>query len=150
MFNRDIKGRFGHKLLYLANEIGFALKGNDGKDLKLIEEMIISDARYPVFVSDGESYADTVNQQAERIWSSENFKAFTELANRAKEHPRTIDADRNNPAFCKSFKVDDDGYLTIRVDGNLLPRITYRLRWLPRQLSTLPESGDWKRSHGGE
>ena len=126
MFNRDVKGRFGHKLLSLANEIGFALKGDDGKDLKLLEEMIISDARYPVFVR-GESYADAVNQQTGRIWSSENFTAFTELANRVKEHSRTIDADRNNPAFHKSFKVDNDGYLTIRVGGNLPPRITYRL-----------------------
>ena len=127
MFNRDVKGRYGHKLLSLANEIGFALNGNDGKSLKLLEDMIISDARYPVFVPDGESYANAVNQQAGRIWSSKNFEACTELANRVKEHSRTIDADRNKPALYKSFKVDDDGYLTIRVGGNLPPRITYCL-----------------------
>ena len=109
MFNRDVKSRFGHKLLSLAPEIGFALKGDDGKNFKLLQEMVISDARYPVFVPDGESYADAVNQQTGRIWSSKNYEACIELAKRVREHSCTIDADSNNPVSCESFKVDDDG-----------------------------------------
>ena len=36
-------------------------------------------------------------------------------------------------------------------DGeNLRPTATPRRLWLPRQLSTLPMSGDWKWGYGGE
>ena len=101
MFDRDGKTRFGHKLLSMADEISFGSNGDDRKSFQILEQMIMSDARYPVFVHDGESYSDIANQQTRKIWSSNNFEAFTE--------------------------VDDDGYLTIRVGGNLRPRITYRL-----------------------
>ena len=127
MFNRDVKDRFGHKLLRLANETGLALNGNDGKILQLLEEMIISDARYPVLVDDGECHVNAVNQQTGRIWSPENFEVCAELANRVREHAQGIDADPKNPGLWQSFKVDSDGYLTIRVGGNLRLRITYRL-----------------------
>ena len=127
MFGRDVKGRFGHKLVSLANEIAFSLQDGDEAHLNLLTDMVLVDARYPVFVPEGTSYADTVNQQTGRIWSSKNFDVFTELANRIKEHSRTIDANSNNPASLMSVNMDDDGYLAFRVGGNLPPRITYRL-----------------------
>ena len=133
MFRRDLKSRFGHKLISLAKEIAFPFKDGDENNLTLLKKMILVDARYPVFVPEGESYADTVNQQTGRIWSSENYEALTELANRVKTHSRTIDADRNNPASCVSVNVDDDGYLAFRVGGNLPPRITYRLSSVQKQ-----------------
>ena len=127
MFERDVKGRFGHNLVHLANEIDFALKDGDGKNFDLLKDMILVDARYPVFVQNGETFPDVVNRQTGRIWSSDNFEAFAALANRVKEHSRIIDKDRKNPAWCESVTVDDDGYLTFRVGGNLPPRITYCL-----------------------
>ena len=133
MFERDVKGRFGHKLVSLANEIAFPFKDGDKNSLTLLKEMVLVDARYPVFVPEGASYADTVNQQTGRIWSNENYEAFTELANRVKAHSRTIDEDSNNPASFCSVDVDDDGYLAFRVGGNLPPRITYRLSSVQKQ-----------------
>ena len=127
MFVRDAKGRFGHKLVSLANEIAFAIKDDDEQNLILLQGMVLVDARYPVFVPSGESYADTVNQQTSRIWSNENYEAFTELANRVREHSRSIDEDSKNPASLSSYNVDNDGYLAFRVGGNLPPRITYCL-----------------------
>lgn len=127
MFKRDVKRRFGHKLVSLANEIAFALNDDDEKYFVLLEEMMLVDARYPVLVPNSASYADTINQQTGRVWSCKNFVASTELANRVKEHSRTIDRDPKNPAFPMSVNVDDDGYLAFRVGGNLPPRITYRL-----------------------
>ena len=140
MFERDVKGRFGHNLVSLAKEIAFPFKDGDENNLTLLKEMILVDARYPVFVPNGASYADTVNQQTGKIWSDENYKAFTELANRVKAHSRTIDKDSKNPASLNSFNVHDDGYLTFRVGGNLPPRITYRLSSVQKQnCGTSPE-----------
>lgn len=127
MFERDVKGRFGHKLVLLAKEIAFPLEDEDGANLTLLREMMVVDARYPVVVPSGASYAGTVNQQTGRIWSSKNSEALTALAKRVKDHSQTIDADRNNPAFAMSVTVDDDGYLAFRAGGNLPSRITYRL-----------------------
>ena len=127
MFVRDVKGRFGHSFVSLAKEIAFPLKGDDEQNFILLQGMVLADARYPVFVPDGASYADTVNQQTGRIWSNENYEAFTELANRVREHSRSIDEDSKNPASLSSYNVDNDGYLAFRVGGNLPPRITYRL-----------------------
>ena len=127
MFERDVKGRFGHRLVSLAQEIAFPLKDKDETNLNLLKKMILVDARYPVVVSEGIPYAETINEQTRRIWSAENFEAFSELANRIKEHSQTIDADPNNPALHMPFNVDADGYLAFRVGGNLPPRITYKL-----------------------
>ena len=79
---------------------------------------MLFDARYPVFVPDRVSYADTVNQQTERIWSSGNFEALSELANRIKQHSKTIDSDHRIPASFKPYMIDRDGYLTLRIGGN--------------------------------
>ena len=132
MFQRDIRKRFGHKLVSLAKEIAFPLTHKDKENLNLLKEMIFVDARYPVFVPDGSSYADTVNEQTERVWSSRNFAAFTDLTNRIQHHSRIIDADPSNPGSRISVNVDDDGYLAFRVGGNLPPRITYRLSSVQR------------------
>ena len=127
MFKRDVKGRFGHHLIRLANEVGFLLKDGDKGNFDLLENMVLVDARYPVFVSNDKCFGDVVNRQTGRIWSPENFEAFVALAERVKDHCRNVDEDSNNPACCDSVRVDSDGYLTFRVGGNLAPRVTYCL-----------------------
>lgn len=127
MFNRDVKNRFGHKLVPLAKEIAFVFVDEDEKNLNLLKDMILFDARYPISAPKGLPGFDAVNQQTGRIWSSKTFEVLIELANRIKEHSGTIDANSKNPAFLRSFNVDEDGYLLFRVGGNLPPRITYRL-----------------------
>ena len=133
MFIRDIKNRFSHKLVLIANEIAFDINHKDEQGLNLLSDMILFDARYPVSVPAGDSYTDTVNQQTERIWSSENFTTLTELANRIKAHSKKIDADSTNPASYRSFCVDHDGYLAFRIGGHLPPRITYRPSSIQKQ-----------------
>ncbi len=126
MFGRDIKKRFGHKLVSMANEIAFSLNHDDEEQLRKLMDMILFDARYPVFVPHNASYSDTVNQQTHRIWCEQNFTILTELAKRIREHSKTIDADSDNPVSLESFTVDADGYLAFRIGGHLPPRITYR------------------------
>ena len=132
MFGRDVKERFGHNLVDVANEIAFPFRRGDGKNLDLLKDMILVDARYPVFVRDGETFADAVNRQTGRIWSSENYGAFYALAERVKEHSQSIDRDKNNPFCCNSVTVDGDGYFTFRVGGKLPPRMTYCLSTVQR------------------
>ena len=132
MFERDVKERFGHKLVSMAKELAFDLKDGDETNLVLLRNMMLFDARYPVFVPEGTSYSDTINQQTERIWSSGNFEALSELASRVKQHSHTIDSDHNNPASFRSFTIDHDGYLVFRIGGNLPPRITYRVSSVQR------------------
>ena len=134
MFDRDVKRRFGHKLVCLAKEIAFPLGEKDVKDLKLLQRMILVDARYPIRVRGGASYADAVNKRTGTIWSPDVFEACTELASRIKRHSRAIDADRNNPALLHiQVNIDEDGYLAFRVGGNLPPRITYRFSSVQRR-----------------
>ena len=91
MFERDVKTRYRHRLVYLAKEIAFALQGDDEDNLNVLKQMILVDARYPAFVPKGISFSDAANHQTERIWSSSNFEAYTRLANRIQEHSRRID-----------------------------------------------------------
>ena len=126
MFSRDIRSRFAHRLLPMANEIAFSLNHDDESNLNDLTDMILFDARYPVFVPNNASYSDTVNQQTQRVWSAQNFTILAELAKRIRQHSKTIDADSANPASLDSFSVDADGYLAFRTGGHLPPRITYR------------------------
>ena len=133
MFDRDIKKRFGHKLLSMANEITFSLNQDDVRNLNKLKDMILFNARYPVVVPSNSSYSDTVNQQTQRIWSAQDFTILTELANRIRKHSKIIDADPSNPASFASFTVDADGYLAFRIGGHLPPRITYRASSIQRK-----------------
>ena len=126
MFKRDSRNRFGHNLTKLANEIAFPFAPDDKAHFSALTDMIVADARYPVSVPNGESFAELVNRRTEKIWSSENFKAFTELCHRVREHAQRIDSDSNNPCSCSSWTIDGDGYLAFRCGGHLPPRITYR------------------------
>ena len=127
MFNRDVKQRFGHKLICLAKEIVFPLENEDEGNLKQLQDMILVDARYPVYVPGGATYSDTANQRTWKIWSQSNFNSFTELASRIRVHSASINSNSNDPASFRTFNVDEDGYVAFRIGGNLPPRITYRL-----------------------
>ena len=127
MFERDVKQLFGHNLVLLAKEIYFDFKNGDADNFDGLKKMVLVDARYPVYVPEGQSYSNVVNQQTRKIWSIENFDAFYALAERVREHAHAIDSDSNNPAEMSSWQVDQDGYLAFRAGGHLPPRITYRI-----------------------
>ena len=126
MFKRDVR-RLGHNFLSLADEIAFPLENEDESHLKQLQDMVQFDARYPVFVPEGQTYSDRVNQQTGGIWSQSNFNSFAEMTNRIRAYSKSIDSDTNNPTSFISLSVDEDGYVAYRVGGNLPPRITYRL-----------------------
>lgn len=127
MFERDVKTRFGHKLDDMAHELAFPREPNDQQQFQKLTDMVLVDARYPIFIPEGGTYAEAVNQQTSRIWSKNEYVDLCALVRRVRKHVSRIDADSENPASFNSFNIDGDGYLAFRVGGNLPPRITYRL-----------------------
>jgi hypothetical protein len=127
MFERDVKSRFGHKQDKMAKELAFPRETNDQQHFQKLTNMVLVDARYPIFVPEGDAHAEAVNQQTSRIWSKNEYDNLYELARRVRKHVSRIDADSENPALFDSFNIDDDGYLAFRGGGNLPPRITYCL-----------------------
>ncbi len=127
MFCRDVRGKFGHKLVKIAQQICFSFEENDRENLNLVKDMVLIDARYPVLVEDRTSHSDVVNKQTQRIWNEENFDAFVNLANRVKKHASAIDQDTETPAYFMSYNIDEDGYLAFRSGGHLPSRITFRV-----------------------
>ncbi len=127
MFERDVKSRFGHKLDDMAKELAFPFESNDQQQFQKLTDMVLIDARYPIFVPEGDTYAEAVNQQTSRIWSKDEYDDLHALVRRVREHVSKIDADSENPTSFHSFNIDDDGYLAFRAGGHLPPRITYRL-----------------------
>jgi hypothetical protein len=127
MFDRDVRKRFGHELGEMAREIGFSVSTKDLADLRILKEMIVHGARYPIRERAPGSYT---RQQAERLWQSINRPEFTRLrilAIRIRKHALKIDMDGYDPAYFARRRIDSDGYVAFRSGGRLAPRISYRL-----------------------
>lgn len=127
MFDRDLKGRFRHRQKDMACELAFPHQSGDAEHFVELERLVLVDARYPIAVPDGGSYAEAVNAQTSRIWSSESYDNLCSVAQRVRDHVTRIDSDPSNSASLQSFNIDEDGYLAFRVGGHLPTRITYRL-----------------------
>jgi len=127
MFERDVKSRFGHNLDDMAYELAFPREPDDQNRFQKLKDMVLVDARYPVFVPEDGTYAEAVNQQTSRIWSENEYAKLSGVGQRVRDHVSKIDADSANCASFNSFNIDDDGYLAFRAGGHLPPRITYRL-----------------------
>lgn len=126
MFERDLKHRFGHNFNEMAEEISFTRDKGDTKNLHKLKKMVLVDARYPVFIKEGDSYSETINQQTSRIWSKEDYQSMVATVNKIRSYVKSIDNDSANPAYYVSFDIDNDGYLSFRTGGHLPTRITYR------------------------
>jgi hypothetical protein len=127
MFDRDVRKRFGHELVEMARETEFRLSSRDIVDLRVLKDLIVQGARYPIKERAAGSYT---RQQAERLWQSINRSEFTRLrilAIRIRKHADGIDMDAYDPARFQYHSVDADGYIAFRCGGRLSPRITYRL-----------------------
>ncbi|MBA3676929.1 MAG: hypothetical protein H0W74_05930 [Sphingosinicella sp.] len=126
VFDKDARRRFGHKLSALAGEIDYPLTTNSVADFDTLQQHILAGARYPAAPETGQSYADAVNDLTNAIWDRASFRRYCKLAAAIRKHVTKIDMDSNNPAIFKSLNIDQDGYLSFRLGGNLRTRITYR------------------------
>ena len=109
MFDRDIKRLYRHNFPKMAEELKFSLSDGDREDLATLQNMVLADARYPIEIGDGGSYADAKNEQTSRIWNSDNYARLLELVNRLRAHSSLIDADCDCPCTYFSYQIDNDG-----------------------------------------
>ncbi|WP_155273988.1 hypothetical protein [Xanthomonas arboricola] len=126
MLERDLKKRFGHALTEIAVEIDFQGVQERANDFDSLRRMILFDSRYPVTSTHPSKYHAELNAQTMRIWNSQNFANLCGLAREVREHVARIDKDRRNPSLHRCCRIDDDGYVALRVGGHLRSRITLR------------------------
>lgn len=127
MLERDLKKRYGHGLAEIAAEIAFPDTAERKSEFDALRRMILFDSRYPITTpGPGGNYHAEVNDRTRRVWSPSDFAGLCRLARRVREHVSRIDGDSNNPGSHHSYRIDDDGYLALRVGGHLRPRITIR------------------------
>ena len=123
MFERDVKDYFGHNLKKMADELGFPCNSDDQEKLKLLKNIILFDARYPISTSKNEikKYADEVNEQTQRIWHKyDELKEIVEKVHNYVSNP-------GEGVLFDRFRLDENGYLAYRFGERFPSRITYRL-----------------------
>jgi hypothetical protein len=125
MFKRDIRIRFSHNLCVMADEINFNLCPYDRRNLVALKENI-TETRYPTTPKPDEAFIETRNKIKASHWSKETFDQLVDLVAGIKKHVEKIDQDLEDPRFSNSYRIDEDGFLALRVGGGLPPRVSYR------------------------
>jgi hypothetical protein len=136
LFERDLRKRFGHKLVVLAEEVEFPLSPEDRNQLQLLTDFIEEEARYPITPQEGVEYTRQWNARTRAAQDDKAFRGYCALVKAIHKHVGRIDQDESNPSVFMGQKIGDDGFIVQRIGGNLGPRVTYR------PSSILIESGD--------
>ncbi|MDR9229599.1 hypothetical protein FEP08_05161 [Burkholderia multivorans] len=127
LLGRDLKTLYGHDLVAAAKAIDFPdVEANQAR-FQLLKDAVTFDARYPIAPKQGIPFHDLKNRQTARIWCERDFRKTIALALRVRKHVKRIDSDQCNPSSIRSFSIEEGGFLTYRVGGNLRPRITFAL-----------------------
>lgn len=126
LFQRDVKKRYGHDLVKLAKTIEYPLPSTSKRQLNELQNVILSEGRYPFLSEDSLLHINRLNGRAARFWSEERFDDHQELAHDIRTHVQKLDADSSDPASFRYANIDSDGYFAFRCGGRLSPRITVR------------------------
>ncbi|MDP9421674.1 MAG: hypothetical protein M3Q19_02360 [Pseudomonadota bacterium] len=126
LFERDLRKRFGHKLIVLAEEVEFPLTEKARDHLQLLTDFIEEDARYPITPQEGIEYTRQWNARTAAAQGDEAFREYCTLVRAIDKHVSRIDQDESNPSVFLGQKIGADGFLVQRIGGNLGPRVTYR------------------------
>ncbi len=121
------RNKFGHRYTKLAKFIDFPLATTDEKLLKDLERAVLSDARYPIQVKDGEDYIENLNKVRRSVTDRSTYRSYCKLAKRLFLHSRRIGGTPESMVIRESFTIDSDGYFSMRAGGEVSTRITYKL-----------------------
>lgn len=130
LIDREVR-TFRHDLVRIATEINFQMNQADKAHLNLLAHLLVN-ARYPVEppIKDGwegqVQYAENVNERTAQTWSKHIFSELCRLVQRMRRHVELIDGDEKNPSSFRHASLAQNGYITLRYGGNLVPRVTYR------------------------
>lgn len=129
LIDRDTK-YLGHKLARLAKEINFSLSLENLEHLKILTNLLL-DARYPINPSkeyewkDQKEYTKKVNARTETTWNKNLFAELCRLVREIRNHVQRIDGDSENPSTILHADLENNGYITLRHGGNLVPMVTF-------------------------
>ncbi|MEZ6036738.1 MAG: hypothetical protein R3F29_04615 [Planctomycetota bacterium] len=145
LFSHDVKKRFGHSLKSIAKEIEFPTSASHSKQLRQLQNIVLSEGRYPFLSDDPKHDMARRNKRSHYFWDDTQFKAHTRLYDAIRHHVALLDQDSHNPATFVSVGIDKDGYFSFRRGGNLSSRIIVKYSSLqrrqrrnnPRQLRSL-------------
>ncbi|WP_156473062.1 hypothetical protein [Pseudorhodoferax sp. Leaf265] len=125
-FDHAVRKRYGHKLRQLAKDLHFDASQQDLNDLKDLEAMMVTGARYPVVPGPDGSSAEQESERTRTMWNGTSYFRFRQLALRVRRHVSHIDADPQRPMSHWRVPFGGDGYVVCRSGGGLPPRVTYR------------------------
>jgi hypothetical protein len=135
LLSHDARYKFGHNLAKLASEIEFPDVSESIDDFKLLENLMVESARYPITPNDvanidaagrQASFTREAARRSELIWDNDRFRHLSALAARTRKHADRIDRDEDDPAICGCGNIGGTGYWAFRIGGHLKPRVTYR------------------------
>ncbi|WP_156930352.1 hypothetical protein [Sphingomonas jaspsi] len=126
LFKRDLRKRFRHKLIVLAEEVEFPLDDKARNHLQLMTDFIEEDARYPITPQEGGEYTRQWNARTAAAQDDNAFREYCALVKAIDKHVSRIDQDSSNPSVFQGQSIGADGFLVQRIGGNLTPRVTYR------------------------
>lgn len=126
LFDNEIKTKFGHDLMKMANELSIDLDDREVNLLTSLRDDITNTARYPVKANSNEEYCTIKNANTNRHSSIELYQEYLILYERIKSLILLIDSTSKNPKLSFEVRLDDDGYFIYRIGGNLPTMMIYR------------------------
>lgn len=133
LFEREVKRKYGHKLVRIAREIEFPCSTQTKRHLKQLQKTLLSEGRYPFLSADRNKHIEKSNERAFRFWSDNIFNKYVNLVDEVRHHVMLLDGDEKKPASYIYYKIDDDGYFAFRYGGNLSPRIIVKYSSIQRK-----------------
>ncbi|ELL1153983.1 hypothetical protein FA375_24590 [Pseudomonas aeruginosa] len=127
LFSHLSRKKFGHSYLKLAKFIEFPYTDVDQKHFQYLESAVISDARYPLSLKQGENYIDKCNSSRKKNTDRSEYRQYCDLARRLSQYATKIGGTRTSTVFTEGFTIDNDGYLSLRAGGGVSTRITFKL-----------------------
>ena len=118
----------------IAREIEFPLTASSEEQLRELQEVILSEGRYPFLSDDSKQDIASRNRRAVRFWDDKHFRSLLALLDAVREHVASLDQDSKNPASFSGSQIDTDGYFAFRCGGNLSPRIVVKYSSEQRKL----------------
>jgi len=126
LVNEELKRNYSHNLIKIVNDLSIELTKKERALLVNAQDFILEKARYPINPDDVKSYFEEKNINNDNIQSEEFHDDITLLYKKLLSHVRLIDRDTDNPVQIWKIDLDQDGYIVLRVGGNLPERMTVK------------------------
>lgn len=125
--------QYSHDYAKLANDMEIPEAVASQASLADLTQVVLMDGRYPAEPLPDGNPIDAINQRTWRNWSRKRFNENFALASRLRAYVARLNSDEKNPTSTFRRSLDEEGYVVLRVGGNMPSRITFRS----------PKDSDW-------